>query len=281
MMYSLLFAFLVAAHATRPSFEELASCISSVQEVTLVCVVDLIKRKGYSGDDLRDTMLTRPNIEERVVEVDGMTMLSWSYLPTSPGRSSIVLIPGMNGHQIVLKQLATTLMDHFNVYSIDSLGFGESSGTLVSGDLMEAAVDAVAKVIDTYDLDMEKTIIVGHSLGGMIALNFGMRYPHVGGVVDIDGGKFDWVVARDMDQERLRTQAALGSMSLTEIMQASDVLMEIVNTIMKETDGASAAWRTWLDQWYASSGLINSFASIDAQVVLIKAVESEGISWMY
>ena len=134
-------------------------------------------------------------------------MKAWKYLPTSDDRPSIVLLPGMTGHQVILKQLAKSLMTRFNVYTIDSLGYGESSGMLgAPNKMMNSAVESVEKLMIEFELDETQTIIAGHSLGGMIAQNVAMKHPKWKGV-DLGHVEVQDTVA--IEQERLMARMAL------------------------------------------------------------------------
>lgn len=264
---------------------ELAQCISKVDEKTLVCMIDLITKKGFSLSEMEEVMIGRPNIEEREIQVGQMNMKAWKYLPTfEDHRPSIVLIPGMTGHQVILKELARALMPRFSVYSIDSLGYGESSGILPA-DMMHGAVESVEKLMIEFGLEDEETIVAGHSLGGMIALNFGLRRPKLRKVINVDGGWFDvaQIIGQEDDTAAIERERMIARMALfrtnPEIVHMVSVAMQkLVGFIRAEVEGTSAAWHAWLDAWYASGEWDRCFAITESPILVVKAVMSDSAS---
>jgi len=83
--------------------------------------------------------------------------------------------------------------DHFarshTVTTIDLRGVGESDGPEAGYSIPELADDVVALCAE---LGIEKPVLVGHSLGGMIAVELGGRHPELpGGLVLVDPGPID------------------------------------------------------------------------------------------
>ncbi len=83
--------------------------------------------------------------------------------------------------------------DHFarshTVTTIDLRGVGESDGLEAGYSIPELAGDVVAL---GAELGIEKPVLVGHSLGGMIAVELGGRHPELpGGLVLVDPGPID------------------------------------------------------------------------------------------
>jgi len=71
----------------------------------------------------------------------------------------------------------------YNCYGLDLRGHGKSGGT-VEGATMNDYVDDVHTAVTS--LNIERPVVLGHSMGGLIALMYGARYPTLG-VVSIDG----------------------------------------------------------------------------------------------
>jgi pimeloyl-ACP methyl ester carboxylesterase len=74
-------------------------------------------------------------------------------------------------------------LEGMRVAAMDLRGHGESS--VVEAWDWDAAVDDVRAVI--ADLGMTRPVVVGHSLGGMVAAEFGSRTDDCAGVVNVDG----------------------------------------------------------------------------------------------
>lgn len=70
----------------------------------------------------------------------------------------------------------------FAVYALDLRGHGKSGGT-VEGATMQNYVEDVRTITDHFQLD--NPLVVGHSMGGLIALMYASQYP-IHGVVAID-----------------------------------------------------------------------------------------------
>ena len=74
-------------------------------------------------------------------------------------------------------------LEGMRVAAIDLRGHGESS--IVEEWDWDAAVADVRAVV--ADLGMQRPVVVGHSLGGMVAAEFGAQTDDVAGVMNVDG----------------------------------------------------------------------------------------------
>ena len=100
------------------------------------------------------------------------------------GKRNLVLVHGAGGSHLdwpaPLRRLRET-----NVYALDLPGHGRSEGTGRSS--ITAYRDFLFAFLDAMDL--EKAIVVGHSMGGAIALDFALHYPgHVDGLILVGSG---------------------------------------------------------------------------------------------
>jgi len=88
----------------------------------------------------------------------------------------LVLLPGGGNTAHVFDDFAPRLTSDFHVYGITRRGFGESgfaplpSGTETFGDDVLAVLDA---------LELERPVLVGHSIGGQELSSIGTRYPNL------------------------------------------------------------------------------------------------------
>lgn len=96
-----------------------------------------------------------------------------SYSDRGKGRA-IVLIHGFLGNKSLWKAHVAALKQSFRVICIDLPGHGASDtfGYIHSMELMGDAVKAVLN-----HLKIRKVVLVGHSLGGYVALAFAEKYP--------------------------------------------------------------------------------------------------------
>ena len=96
----------------------------------------------------------------------------------------LVLLAGLGNTAHVFDGMAPKLARHFHVYGITRRGFGASSTpkTGYTGDRLADDVVTVLKV-----LDVQKPILVGHSIAGEELSEIGLRYPdHIAGLVYLD-----------------------------------------------------------------------------------------------
>ncbi len=100
------------------------------------------------------------------------------------GQPGIVLVHGSNAHLEWWRWVAPFLADQFRVVALDSSGNGDSGWReRYSGELFAAEVMAVA---DAAGLG-PRPIVVGHSFGGWVVLETGVRHgADLGGVVMMD-----------------------------------------------------------------------------------------------
>lgn len=114
----------------------------------------------------------------------------------------LLLSHGLGNHRGQLTRL-TEALTGFRVITMDLRGHGESpSGPFT----WAAAVDDVQEVVDAYGL--ESPYVAGHSLGGMVALQYALAGRPTAGVINIDG----WgpgVAARFLGEDQAAVQARL------------------------------------------------------------------------
>ena len=88
--------------------------------------------------------------------------------------SPLVLLHGYPLDHHLWDEVVPLLQDTFDLIVPDLRGFGESS-TVDSFYTMEDIASDIAALLD--HLEIEKTAIVGHSMGGYVALAFARLYP--------------------------------------------------------------------------------------------------------
>ncbi|MFL6673598.1 MAG: alpha/beta fold hydrolase [Massilia sp.] len=96
----------------------------------------------------------------------------------------LVLIPGLGSGSWVWQDMVRELSAEHVVYVVTLPGF--DGRPAVAGNTIDAARSALAQLLSSRRLD--KPVVVGHSLGGALALALAEDHPDlVGGVVTLDG----------------------------------------------------------------------------------------------
>ncbi|TDC52536.1 alpha/beta hydrolase [Actinomadura sp. KC345] len=96
--------------------------------------------------------------------------------------SPVVLLHGLGGTLLHWDEVAPLLTGAHRVLAMDLRGHG------LSGDgpwEWNAVLDDVQAVIDHLGLDAP--LLVGHSIGGMVAIRWALRHPDGPGIVNLDG----------------------------------------------------------------------------------------------
>lgn len=88
--------------------------------------------------------------------------------------NTLVLLHGFLESMDIWESFSKQLSDHFKVITIDLPGHGESGylGEVHSIDLMADCVNAVLN-----HLQIEQSIVVGHSMGGYVAVHLAEKHP--------------------------------------------------------------------------------------------------------
>jgi pimeloyl-ACP methyl ester carboxylesterase len=99
----------------------------------------------------------------------------------------ILLIHGLGGSWQWWLRVMPTLATKNRVIAVDLPGFGESELPAASGDLFREQVMTVGGLLD--QLRIAKALVVGHSMGGLVALQFTCDHPaRVSGLLLADAG---------------------------------------------------------------------------------------------
>lgn len=169
---------------------------------------------------------------KRTVDSDGVRL---AVREAGGGGKPVLLIHGLGFGQRSWDRLAPRLDTSLRVVTYDQRGHGASD---VSDDYSRAAFNAdLAMVLD--ELMLEDTVLVGHSLGAVIAVEHAASHPGCAGVVGVDGGvpvvlpRADWEV---MEGELRRPFARL-AMWATKVMRlGSRLSFEEIRRVMEEYD---------------------------------------------
>ncbi len=132
--------------------------------------------------------------------------LNFHYRDWGGEGTPLVLLHGLASTSHIFDLVAPLLAAHFRVVAFDQRGHGESdkpeSGygfSEVDGDLF-ALLDA---------LQFEQPILLGHSWGGNVVLQFAVEHPgRAAGLILLDGGFIDMQADHEMTWERTRERLA-------------------------------------------------------------------------
>jgi pimeloyl-ACP methyl ester carboxylesterase len=109
---------------------------------------------------------------------------------TQGSGTDVILIPGLASSREVWADLTSTLRMSHRIHLVELAGFASTPAiSNPQGKVVAPAVDAIADYIQTQHL--KAPAIVGHSLGGEIALMLGARHPdQVGRLMIVDALPF-------------------------------------------------------------------------------------------
>jgi pimeloyl-ACP methyl ester carboxylesterase len=111
------------------------------------------------------------NIQSKRIKVDGLDV---HYYMAGQGEP-VVVIHGGGGDASTWRNNITELAGRYTVYAPDLPGYGSSQP--LAGDYY---IPELVEFVDRFagSLGLEKFYLIGHSLGGGIALNYTLKSPH-------------------------------------------------------------------------------------------------------
>jgi pimeloyl-ACP methyl ester carboxylesterase len=98
----------------------------------------------------------------------------------------LILIPGLQGGPWVWQQTIAQLQKNHVVYAVTLAGFDGVPAPAEGGNLFDRADASLLQLIEQHKID--KPVLIGHSLGGTLALRFaGEHADLISGAVAVDG----------------------------------------------------------------------------------------------
>jgi len=108
----------------------------------------------------------------------------WISVTTEGEGPDLILIPGLASSREVWSKQAVNLRKNYKLHLVQISGFAESApAPNTESGVAKPAVEAIANYI--RDKHIVTPSIIGHSLGGEIALMLGARYPELAGSLTI------------------------------------------------------------------------------------------------
>jgi pimeloyl-ACP methyl ester carboxylesterase len=127
-------------------------------------------------------MLVSPIRDEYIIAGD----LTFHYVQWGEQGSPIVCVHGITANAYCFQALADELSSTHRVFAYDLRGRGDSDKP-ESGYSLSIHSEDLAEIIDALELD--RPLVIGHSLGAMISLYFAAHYPEkLSKLVLMDGG---------------------------------------------------------------------------------------------
>jgi 2-hydroxymuconate-semialdehyde hydrolase len=126
------------------------------------------KRAVRRWEDIDLAAATKPG---QNVEVDGVHL---HYVEAGNG-PPLLLLHGLNGSTFSFRLLMPCLTPHFRTIALDLMGFGYSDRPQHRDYSLGAQARLVAGFLDT--LGIEKAAVLGHSLGGAVAMHLALEFP--------------------------------------------------------------------------------------------------------
>jgi pimeloyl-ACP methyl ester carboxylesterase len=125
-----------------------------------------------TGKAFAELAYPEPVAAVRTVQVGSVRV---AYTEHGQGESALVLVHGLGSYLPAWKDNVAALARDHRVIAIDLPGYGKSSKRNDYAYSMEFFATVVQGVID--ELDLWQPVIVGHSMGGQIALTHALRHP--------------------------------------------------------------------------------------------------------
>ncbi len=181
-------------------------------------------------------MLVRPVSDDFIV-ANG---LRFHYVQWGEHGIPIICLHGITGNAFSFQALADNLSSDHRVFAYDLRGRGDSDKPASGYSIPMHAAD-LAALIDA--LELERPVVIGHSLGGFIALYFAAHYPHkLRKLVLIDAGTpLPWKTSQERPVWLNTSFSRLGNPvpSFTEYIQR-----------LKATPFLGPYWNEYMDAYY-------------------------------
>lgn len=182
-------------------------------------------------------MPVSPVRDEYVIAGD----LTFHYVQWGEQGSPIICTHGITANAHCFQALADELSNMHRVFAYDLRGRGDSDKP-ESGYSLSIHAGDLAEIIDALELD--RPIVIGHSLGAMIGLNFAAHYPEkLSKLILIDGGgHLPW---RTLEEQPAWLAASIGRLG-TPVASFEEFAQRL-----KVAPFLGPYWNEYLDIYFA------------------------------
>lgn len=182
-------------------------------------------------------MPVSPVRDEYVIAGD----LTFHYVQWGEQGSPIICLHGITANAFCFQALADELSSTHRVFAYDLRGRGDSDKP-ESGYSLSIHAQDLAEIIDA--LELERPVVLGHSLGAMIALYFAAHYPEkLSKLILVDGGgHLPW---RTLEEQPVWLTASIGRLG-TPVASFDEYVQRL-----KLAPFLGPYWNEYLDIYFA------------------------------
>ena len=177
-----------------------------------------------------------PHREERFNTKDGIEIFCQSWSPDTQSKAILVIVHGLGDHSGRYRHYVDYFVPRgYAVYGVDLRGYGRSGGRRGHVNRFGEYVDDVRQV---YSLARQsapdaKLILLGHSLGALIALTYALRHPDgLAGVISSGTGMRDaldvpgWLRSMTGTLAKIAPKVALNNGVKTEYLSHDPAIVQ-------------------------------------------------------
>ncbi|HEY0047412.1 MAG TPA: alpha/beta hydrolase [Flavobacterium sp.] len=151
---------------------------------SILCLLSLAiqaQQNKLTATGLRMENITYPfPVKEIQLEIQGekLAMSYMDVLPQKPNGKVVMLLHGKNFSAVYWEQTANDLLKNgYRVIMPDQIGFGKSSKPEDIQYTFQLLAQNTKAVLDA--IGIKKVSVLGHSMGGMLAVRFALMYPEM------------------------------------------------------------------------------------------------------
>ncbi len=152
--------------------------------LTAFCMIFLVScdqnsKESSSNKQVRDSNEKKASakitMEEKMMDIDGQTIYFKEYSDGTKDKPALLMLHGYGGSSDGFSAIYDHLSKRFTIVSVDVLGFGRSSKPSDFIYTFPNEANLYYKLMTK--LGFEEFAVMGHSMGGEIALNIANLYP--------------------------------------------------------------------------------------------------------
>ncbi|MBY0595894.1 alpha/beta fold hydrolase [Bacillus bingmayongensis] len=140
----------------------------------LLVIFNIVEKPTAKVEEVKDTVVTKLNTEEKMVEIDGQTIY---FKQIGEGKPPLLMLHGFGGSSNGFRDIYPELAKDHTIIAVDILGFGRSSKPVDFEYSFPNQVNLYYKLMKKLGYD--KFAVLGHSMGGEMSLNLTYLYPGV------------------------------------------------------------------------------------------------------